>query len=70
MREADLQRHLGNDKDPNAERKPEQKDKAPATVEDEAAETPRFELAGKDDRQLDQAINLLKGLQIVQNKNR
>ncbi|MBN8441689.1 MAG: S41 family peptidase [Thauera sp.] len=70
VREADLQRHLGNDKDPNAERNAEQKGKAPTTADEEAAETPRFELAGKDDRQLDQAINLLKGLQIVQNKNK
>ncbi len=70
LREVDLQRHLGNDKDPGAERKAEQKDKAATPAEDEAVETPRFELAGKDDRQLDQAINLLKGLQIVQNKNK
>ncbi|MBS0542561.1 MAG: S41 family peptidase [Proteobacteria bacterium] len=69
LREVDLQRHLGNDKDPGAERKAEQKEKT-SPAEDEAAETPRFELAGKDDRQLDQAINLLKGLQIVQNKNK
>jgi carboxyl-terminal processing protease len=68
VREADLQRHLGNDKDPEAERKAAEKDKAPATAEDEAADATRFELAGKDDRQLEQAINLLKGLQIVQNK--
>ncbi|ATE60856.1 S41 family peptidase [Thauera sinica] len=70
VREADLQRHLGNDKDPDAERKTEQKDKTAAPAEDEAAEQPRFELAGKDDRQLDQAINLLKGLQIVQSKSK
>lgn len=68
VREADLQRHLGNDKDPEAERKAAEKGKAPATAEDEAADATRFELAGKDDRQLEQAINLLKGLQIVQNK--
>ena len=67
LREADLQRHLGNDKAPDAERKPVQKDKDDAALEDEAENT-RFELAGKDDHQLGQAINLLKGLQIVHGK--
>ncbi len=67
LREADLQRHLGNDKSPDAERKPVQKDKDDAALEDEAENT-RFELAGKDDHQLGQAINLLKGLQIVHGK--
>ena len=67
VREADLQGHLGNDKDPEAERATKQAgaDNNPA---DEEAEPVRFELAGKDDHQLMQAINLLKGLQIVQNK--
>ena len=67
VREADLQGHLGNDKDPEAERAAKQAggDNIPA---DEEAEPVRFELAGKDDHQLMQAINLLKGLQIVQNK--
>ena len=67
VREADLQGHLGNDKDPEAERAAKQAggDNIPA---DEEAEPVRFELAGKDDHQLTQAINLLKGLQIVQNK--
>ena len=67
VREADLQGHLGNDKDPEAERAAKQAggENNPA---DEEAEPVRFELAGKDDHQLMQAINLLKGLQIVQNK--
>lgn len=62
VREADLQGHLGNDKDPEAESKA----KAAGGEDDEPS--PRFELAGKDDYQLGQALNLLKGLQIVQNK--
>ncbi len=64
VREADLDGHLGNDRDPEAERRggPQK-----GANDDEAAQ-PRFELAGKDDYQLNQAINLLKGLQIVQNK--
>ncbi len=64
VREADLQGHLGNDRDPEAERKAKQGGKE----EDDEAAPPRFELAGKDDYQLSQAVNLLKGLQIVQGK--
>ncbi|NMG44502.1 PDZ domain-containing protein [Aromatoleum toluvorans] len=76
LREADLDGHLGNDKDPDAERKTKaatqqqpagEGSKAPAG-DDEAASPHRFEFAGKDDYQLGQALNLLKGLQIVQNK--
>ncbi|MCK0506946.1 S41 family peptidase [Aromatoleum anaerobium] len=70
LREADLDRHLGNDRDPEAEPKkadePKAGDKSPA--DDEADALPRPELASKDDYQLNQALNLLKGLQIVQNK--
>lgn len=64
VREADLERHLGNDRDP------EERLKGATTspAEDDGAELPRFEMAGKDDYQLNQAVNLLKGLQIVQNK--
>lgn len=71
LREADLGRHLNNDKDPDAEAKPEaktdgtsrggKKDKAD---DDEAARAP-IEFASKDDYQLSQAVNLLKALQIV-----
>ncbi|AMO37230.1 Carboxy-terminal-processing protease [Thauera humireducens] len=66
VREADLQGHLGNDKDPDAEQKAKQE--AGQNNGDDEAEPVRFELASKDDHQLMQAINLLKGLQIVQNK--
>ncbi|MDY0011711.1 MAG: S41 family peptidase [Rhodocyclaceae bacterium] len=83
LREADLDGHLVNDKDPGA-KAPEPKateaktapgngHKEPARKDEpkrdeEAEERPRFEIAGKDDYQLGQALNLLKGLQIVQNK--
>ena len=66
VREADLQGHLGNDKDPDAEQRAKQE--AGQSNGDDEAEPVRFELASKDDHQLMQAINLLKGLQIVQNK--
>jgi len=68
VREADLDGHLGNDRDPEAERKAAEAQGAQGAAEDEAAQAARFEQAGKDDYQLGQAINLLKGLQIVQNK--
>ncbi len=68
VREADLQGHLGNDKDPEAERKAEQERRQQGAGGEDEAEPARFELAGKDDHQLAQAVNLLKGLQIVQNK--
>tara|TARA_R110001583_G_scaffold31978_4_gene109112 strand:+ start:96929 stop:98308 length:1380 start_codon:yes stop_codon:yes gene_type:complete len=68
IREADLDGHLGNDRDPEAERKAREAQDAQGADEDEAAQAARFEQAGKDDYQLGQAINLLKGLQIVQNK--
>lgn len=66
VREADLDGHLGNDRDPEAERKARDSQAAKPGADDES--TPSFEPAGKDDYQLGQAINLLKGLQIVQNK--
>lgn len=71
VREADLVGHLENDKDKAAGTKP----KAPVEDADrqDDGDSPhggapaRFEFAGKDDHQLGEAINLLKGLQIIQN---
>jgi len=81
IREADLDRHLTNDKEKEAAKeaaKPEAKPqtKAPAKPgkekngKDEAEdEMPvRLEYASKADYQFQQAVNLLKGLQIMQNK--
>ncbi|MCB1958098.1 MAG: S41 family peptidase, partial [Rhodocyclaceae bacterium] len=71
VREADLVGHLENDREKSETpaaageggAKDDTKDKG-----DEHSEAPaRFEMAGKDDYQLAQAINLLKGLQIIQN---
>jgi carboxyl-terminal processing protease len=76
LREADLEHHLENgnkDKEPVNMAKPQSK----ATVkpkasspkdDDETSEPPSRELASKKDYQLGQALNLLKGLQIMQNK--
>ncbi|MFZ2855828.1 MAG: S41 family peptidase [Rhodocyclaceae bacterium] len=80
LREADLEHHLSNDKDTSATTakdaavKPQSK--APAKPKtgngkpdaEEPAEPPSRELAAKNDYQLNQALNLLKGLQIMQSK--
>ncbi|BAL23340.1 S41 family peptidase [Azoarcus sp. KH32C] len=69
LREADLDGHLGNDKDPEAGKAKGGADASKQQPTDDEASSPhRFEFAGKDDYQLGQALNLLKGLQIVQNK--
>ncbi|HNI81623.1 MAG TPA: S41 family peptidase, partial [Rhodocyclaceae bacterium] len=82
LREADLDRHLVNAGEPDAPKsetpasrkdpagKPRDKDNRDNKdkPKDEADEVkPAFEIAGKDDYQLAQAVNLLKGLQILQN---
>ncbi|WP_374243157.1 S41 family peptidase [Zoogloea sp.] len=83
LREADLDRHLGNGKEveqvaapkpadavpaaPRKDQAPKGKDK-PKDADDEMK--PPFEIAGKDDYQLAQAVNLLKGLQILQNSGK
>lgn len=80
LREADLDGHLNNDREaPPPVAKPVEKPapnggkaspkgKEENKPEEEVEERPKFEIAGKDDYQLNQAINLLKGLQIVQNR--
>jgi carboxyl-terminal processing protease len=80
LREADLENHLENnrdDKDDGSEAapvKPQAKTPAkPRTApdkseDDEGFEPPGRELASKKDYQLNQAINLLKAMQIIQSK--
>ncbi|HEX8987388.1 MAG TPA: S41 family peptidase [Rhodocyclaceae bacterium] len=68
IREADLERHLDNDKDQSAGKadkvsKPHVKNGKPE--DEEAAKPPAFEVAGKNDYQLGQAVNLLKAWQII-----
>jgi carboxyl-terminal processing protease len=80
LREADLERHLMNDKEDEAapstkpdakpDAKPQSKKDAPkgkqAKEDGEEEMKPPFEFGGKGDYQLAQAVNLLKGLQIIQ----
>jgi carboxyl-terminal processing protease len=82
LREADLENHLENDKDEKDEKdekddgKPQTRSPAkPKTTpskgkneDDQGFEPPGRELASKKDYQLNQAINLLKGLQIIQGR--
>ena len=81
IREADLERHLDNPEGGAAPVKPkpepqskndkpdkaDKKDAAKPKGEEEDAKPP-FEIGGKNDYQLSQAMNLLKGLQIIQAK--
>jgi carboxyl-terminal processing protease len=78
IREADLERHLANDREKDAGKEaPKAAGKAPGKPakdkggKDEADEElpPRLEYASKSDHQFQQAINLLKGLKIMQNKS-
>ena len=75
LREADLEGHLENDRDtaaptkeaaPKEAAKPQDKKSAPGKKgEDELP--PRLEYASPSDHQFQQALSLLKGLQIMQN---
>jgi carboxyl-terminal processing protease len=66
VREADLVKHLGNDKDkaavPAEKAKPEPTDKPRTSTEEDRKP---IELGGPDDFQLKQAMNHLKGLPVV-----
>ena len=78
VREADLDRHLTNDREKEAGKeapkpqaaKPAAKPAKDKGGKDEADEEPleRLEYASKKDHQFQQALNLLKGLKIMQNK--
>lgn len=76
LREADLERHLTNGQDSKADKappKPQAPKKDPAKDKDKGAgkdENPsgEREVVSKNDYQLNQAVNLLKGLQILKNR--
>jgi carboxyl-terminal processing protease len=73
IREADLERHLGNDKEKDkdaakTQAKPAKPAKEKSKDEGDEEAIPRLEYASKSDHQFQQALNLLKGLQIVQSK--
>ncbi|HEY5763293.1 MAG TPA: S41 family peptidase, partial [Rhodocyclaceae bacterium] len=70
IREADLARHLEGEDDAKKPEKSKTDKQAPGgkPADDEEDDTPRarFEFGGENDTQLKQALNLLKGLQIMQ----
>jgi carboxyl-terminal processing protease len=77
VREADLERHLGNDKEALPAKEPKDGDKVPAKPpkgskgkplkdeDEDAAKAPPPELGTKTDYQFSQAMNLLKAWQII-----
>jgi len=67
VREADLDRHLSNDKDKEADKTPARKSEKPKEGDQDTSAAP-FEFASKKDYQLNQALNLLKALRVVQKK--
>ncbi len=73
LREADLDRHLSNDQSPESKSsdsvagKPAVKS-APKSKDTDASKVEMSEFGSKNDYQLNQAINLLKGMSILQGK--
>jgi carboxyl-terminal processing protease len=69
LREADLNKHLINEKQPDDKQSDSGKNtlSPPDTNEDEGKSAPA-EFGSKDDYQLNQALNLLKGIQILQGR--
>lgn len=80
LREADLERHLANQQGDEVKSKPDENDTNSGTSTDkkkpakgakkdkEHKEVKLPEIASKNDYQLNQAVNLLKGIQIMQKK--
>ncbi len=68
LREADLERHLENDKDKAREAAPKTPAKPGKGKTDEEAKPAPFEFASKSDYQLNQAIGLLKAWQIIRQR--
>ena len=69
LREADLNKHLTNNKP--SDEKPDTADKntiSSPTTKGDATKSAPTEFGAKNDYQLNQALNLLKGMQILQGK--
>jgi carboxyl-terminal processing protease len=64
LRESDLDNHLINDKQPEDKISP----RIDATEKTDPEKQPKFEFGAKNDYQLNQALNLLKGMKILQGK--
>ncbi len=68
LREADLEKHLVNDKQPEDKADSAGKPEAAPKSKNEAEKLPPVEFGAKNDYQLNQALNLLKGMQILHGK--
>jgi carboxyl-terminal processing protease len=68
LREADLERHLGNNKTTEKPAAPAKKALTAPGGKDDMEKFVPVEFGSKDDYQLNQALNLLKGLQILKAK--
>ena len=70
LREADLDKHLTNDKpsDSNTEETIKPAKKSPAKEKEEGGKIEVAEFGSKNDYQLNQALNLLKGIHILKGK--
>ena len=68
IREADLERHLGNGKDDGADKASKPESKTDKSKDKRGKADGKPELASKNDYQFNQALNLLKGLQIMQSQ--
>ncbi len=70
LREADLEKHLSNDRQPEEKSEPSKSTpKSPAKSKENEDKKPEFaEFGSKNDYQLNQAMNLLKGMNILRGK--
>jgi len=70
LREADLDKHLTNDKpsDSSTEEAPKPVKKAPVKDKEDGGKVEIAEFGAKNDYQLNQALNLLKGIHILKGK--
>jgi carboxyl-terminal processing protease len=69
LREADLDKHLINDKpSDDKQRNVSKSTLSPPDTKEDAAQVAPVAFGSKDDYQLNQALNLLKGIQIMQGR--
>jgi len=68
LREADLDKHLSNDKQPEEKVDHTSKGTTSTNSKADAAKSAPVEFGAKNDYQLNQALNLLKGMRILQGK--
>lgn len=68
LREADLDKHLSNDKQPEEKADAAVKTAPKATPKNDGAKIEVAEFGAKNDYQLNQALNLLKGMSILRGK--